>query len=471
MDEAHRFEEATTDQLTHSVDWTTLLRSLARLSMEGDLLPQILGLAARSGVERVQTSLSGLSMRARQTSAAVRRFADHIHNFARNHKSARVDAGYAQRLQLDGRMRSQPEWSEIEIEWDGAADLLGSMVQELRALADLLDSLHWNRSDPEARYLSEVVGLAEDVDDARNQLNAIILSDSSAGDRNVVAWIEYAENKRRDEPSEAKLVSAPLYVGTLLQESLIHQCRSTIFTGATLRSGANFGYIRERLGLWDAAAITVPSPFDYKTSTLLLLPRDLALPNENSYQQSVAQAIIDAAVVAGGRTMVLFTSYSQLRTTATAIRAPLDGMDISLLQHGASSRRRLLREFRQSERTVLLGTRTFWEGIDLPGDQLSVLIIAKLPFAVPSDPLVAARSREFENPFYDYTIPDAILRFRQGFGRLIRRTSDRGVVILLDSRVWQKSYGRSFLEALPTCTVSHAPLSNLGTEVDLWLNG
>ena len=153
VDEAHRFEEATTDQLTHSVDWTTLLRSLARLSMEGDLLPQILGLAARSGVERVQTSLSGISMRARQTSAAVRRFADHIHNFARNHESARVDAGYAQRLQLDGRMRSQPEWSEIEIEWDGTADLLGRMVQELRALADLLDSLHWNRSDPEARYL------------------------------------------------------------------------------------------------------------------------------------------------------------------------------------------------------------------------------------------------------------------------------------------------------------------------------
>ena len=215
-----------------------------------------------------------------------------------------------------------------------------------------------------------------------------------------------------------------------------------------------------------------PAPSTTKQSTLLLLPRDLALPNESSYQQSVAQAIIDAAVVAGGRTMVLFTSYSQLRTTATAIRAPLDQMDISLLQHGASSRGRLLREFRQSERTVLLGTRTFWEGIDLPGDQLSVLIIAKLPFAVPSDPLVAARSREFENPFYDYTIPDAILRFRQGFGRLIRRTSDRGVVILLDSRALAEelrsfiSGGAAHLHRLPCTAVQ---FGDRGRSVAQWI--
>ncbi len=475
VDEAHRFEEATTEQLTYSVDWTTLQRSLARLLLEGDLVPQIMGLAMRSSVARVQTALGGLSMRARQTSTAIQRFADHLQHFAKSHKSAQTDTGYAQRLQLDRRMRSQPEWSEIEIEWDATADLLARLCQELHSLADLLELLHWNRSDPEARYLSEISGLAGELDSALAQLNAIILQggtlqNGGPADQNIVAWIEYAENRRSNEPAKAKLVSAPLYVGRMLQEQLIHQCRSTIFTGATLSSGTDFGYIRERLGLWDAAAITVPSPFDYEQSTLLMMPRDLALPNEGAYQQSVNQAIVDAAIVAGGRTMVLFTSYSQLRTTASAIREPLDQMDISLLQHGASSRRRLLREFRHSERAVLLGTRTFWEGIDLPGEQLSVLIIARLPFAVPSDPLVAARSQEFENPFHDYSVPDAVLRFRQGFGRLIRRTSDRGVVIRSDSRVWRKSYGRSFQEALPVCTVSHAPLSDLGAEVDLWLN-
>jgi DNA polymerase-3 subunit epsilon/ATP-dependent DNA helicase DinG len=168
--------------------------------------------------------------------------------------------------------------------------------------------------------------------------------------------------------------------------------------------------------------------------------------------------------------MVLFTSHSHLRATASAVRTPLDSADISLLAHGASSRNRLLREYRRADRAVLLGTRTFWEGIDLPGEQLSVLIIARLPFAVPGDPLVAARSKEFDNPFKEYMMPDAVLKFRQGFGRLIRRSTDRGVVILLDSRIWQKSYGQTFLEALPPCTVHRPSLANLGEEVDLWLN-
>jgi len=145
-------------------------------------------------------------------------------------------------------------------------------------------------------------------------------------------------------------------------------------------------------------------------------------------------------------------------------------MGIKLLQQGTSSRLRLLREYTESDNAILLGTRTFWEGIDLPGDQLSCLLIARLPFSVPTDPLVAARSAEFDNAFKEYTLPEAVLRFRQGFGRLIRRTSDRGVVVLLDSRIWRKSYGQHFLDALPTCTVRHAPLTNLGEEIGQWLD-
>ena len=123
----------------------------------------------------------------------------------------------------------------------------------------------------------------------------------------------------------------------------------------------------------------------------------------------------------------------------------------------------------QTERAVLLGRRSFWEGVDLPGDELRCLLIVRLPFAVLSDPVVAARSAEFENAFRDYTLPDAILRFRQGFGRLIRRATDRGVVVVLDSRTWRKQYGEAFLEALPTCTRRHAPLANLGEEIRHWL--
>ncbi|OUC08418.1 hypothetical protein RY27_09115, partial [Litorilinea aerophila] len=224
------------------------------------------------------------------------------------------------------------------------------------------------------------------------------------------------------------------------------------------------------LGLWEVAAATVESPFDYQRYGLLFLASDMPEPNHVHYQQAVEQAIIKAAMASNGATLVLFTSYNQLRATAEAIRGPLDRAGITVLQHGVSSRQRLLREFRQTERAVLLGTRSFWEGIDLPGDELRCLLIVRLPFAVPSDPMVAARSAEMENPFWDYTLPDAILRLRQGFGRLIRRTTDRGVVIILDSRIWRKEYGQAFLESLPTCTVRHAPLSNLDEEIRRWLH-
>ncbi|HMN27470.1 MAG TPA: helicase C-terminal domain-containing protein, partial [Caldilineaceae bacterium] len=239
--------------------------------------------------------------------------------------------------------------------------------------------------------------------------------------------------------------------------------------GATLRTGASFDFIRERLGLWDTDTATVESPFDYEASTLLLMPSNLPAPNQPHYQRAVEEALIEIAQAAGGRTLALFTSHAPLRTTAEAIPLPLDELAITVLQHGAGSRSRLLREYRAAERAVLLGARSFWEGIDLPGYELSCLVIVRLPFSVPSDPLVAARTADLEDAFSEFTLPEAILRFRQGFGRLIRRAGDRGVVVLLDSRLWQREYGRAFLESLPTCTVRRPLLSNLGEEIRQWL--
>jgi len=214
---------------------------------------------------------------------------------------------------------------------------------------------------------------------------------------------------------------------------------------------------------------TVDSPFDYKRNVLLYLPTDMPLPNDSRYQQAVEQAVLATATACQGRTLALFTSYQQVRATADIIRGPLERLGVTVLQHGQGGRSRLLREFRASEQAILLGTRSFWEGVDLPGDEVRCLLIARLPFAVPSDPLVAARSAEFEDAFNEYMVPDAVLRFRQGFGRLIRRAGDRGVVVLLDSRVWRKGYGQTFLDALPECNTRRAPLSNLAEAIGKWL--
>jgi len=284
-------------------------------------------------------------------------------------------------------------------------------------------------------------------------------------EQNQVAWMEVGS-----EEEGVTLASAPISVQKTIEQGLVHQRRSVIFTGATLRSGANFSYLRDRLGLWDVKVATVDSPFDYKRSVLLYLPSDMPLPGDNRYQAAVEQAILATATACRGRTLALFTSYQQVRATADAIRAPLERLGVAVLQHGQSGRSRLLREFRAAEQAILLGTRSFWEGVDLPGDEVRCLLIARLPFAVPNDPMVAARSAEFEDSFNDFMVPDAVIRFRQGFGRLIRRAGDRGVVVLLDSRIWRKAYGQTFLDSLPDCTMRRAPLSNLAGAVESWFN-
>jgi len=202
------------------------------------------------------------------------------------------------------------------------------------------------------------------------------------------------------------------------------------------------------------------------------LVNDIPEPADRSgHQRAIERGLIGLCRATGGRTLVLFTSYDQLKRTSQAISPPLAKEDILVYEQGeGASPHSLLETFRSSDRAVLLGTRAFWEGIDVPGEALSVLVIAKLPFDVPSDPIVAARAETFENPFYQYSLPEAILRFRQGFGRLIRTQSDRGAVVIFDRRVLSKKYGRMFIDSLPNCSVKTGSLSELSRSVSRWLN-
>jgi DNA polymerase-3 subunit epsilon/ATP-dependent DNA helicase DinG len=186
----------------------------------------------------------------------------------------------------------------------------------------------------------------------------------------------------------------------------------------------------------------------------------------------VEKAITDVAIALGGRTLALFTSYSQLSTTSEAIEPRLSRAGIHVLaQKEGVSRQQLLAQFKSArDPSVLLGTRSFWEGVDVPGDALQAVIIVKFPFDVPSDPIFAARSETYESPFFEYSIPEAVLRFRQGFGRLIRRQDDKGVVVVLDKRILTKRYGQAFLNALPECTVLRQRTDRLGELSARWIN-
>jgi DNA polymerase-3 subunit epsilon/ATP-dependent DNA helicase DinG len=169
--------------------------------------------------------------------------------------------------------------------------------------------------------------------------------------------------------------------------------------------------------------------------------------------------------------LVLFTSYSHMKTTGNYVRKPLADRDIVVYEQGQGvGRRQLLDNFKTADRAVLMGTRSFWEGVDIPGKALSCVVIGKIPFAVPSDPIVQARSETFDNPFSQYSVPEAILHFRQGFGRLIRNRSDRGVVVIMDRRVISKSYGRAFLESLPGATIEQGPAADMPAIAADWID-
>ena len=269
------------------------------------------------------------------------------------------------------------------------------------------------------------------------------------------------------------LHSAPIVVGDVLAERLFSRTESSILTSATLSIDSSFDYIREHVGLPDASGLLCDSPFDFTSAAMLYLPTDIADPDRPAYQAQLAESLVRVCSAAGGRTLVLFTAHSQLRQCWGAIKRPLEERDILVLAHGVDgiSRRNLLQSFKTNPRSVLLGASSFWEGVDVVGDALSVLVIAKLPFAVPTDPVVAARGEQYEDPFTEFSLPQAVLRFKQGFGRLIRSSNDRGVAIVFDRRVQTRSYGRLFLDSLPPATVRRGPIAEAASEVTTWLAG
>lgn len=271
------------------------------------------------------------------------------------------------------------------------------------------------------------------------------------------------------------LHSAPLDLAPLLREDLFGRAKSTIVTSATLTDAADFGFLVGRLGL-DDDAIRVrtaqhPSPFDYERHALLVVPSDTPAPNVDgrAHLDHVVRHVADLATASDGGLFVLATSHRDVRTIAAALRARADAGAWPLLVHGEDGRDTLLRRFREHGRAILVGTATFWEGVDVPGDALRGLVIAKLPFRVPSEPVVAAHCEAIEarggNSFGEYMLPHATLRLRQGVGRLIRTATDRGVIVLDDVRVVQKQYGRRMLDALPPARRLVAPWSDVRRDV------
>lgn len=260
-----------------------------------------------------------------------------------------------------------------------------------------------------------------------------------------VYWAE-RENKR------LRLTASPVAISDTLAEELFGAVPTVILTSATLSTGGKFDYIKSRIGLDAPLELILDSPFDFQKQALLYVSRGLDDQQAEDYQERFENELRAVLSITRGRTLVLFTSYAQLKRTADALRASMPGLGV--LCQGEMAAYRLIEEFKAIPNAVLLGTASFWQGIDIAGDALQCVVIAKLPFAVPDDPIVEARMERLKNPFLEYQVPQAVLLFRQGFGRLIRTKTDKGAVAVLDSRIMTKNYGRWFLKSIPKCRIT-----------------
>ncbi len=466
IDEGHHLEAATTDALSFRLTQFDMERLIRET---GGSTSGILGQLISSTRNQIRPSdFALLNQKVERATDLIYRLQEQTHiffdalaEFISFQREGLPASTYSYQERILPSTRTQPGWDDVELAWSAASETLALLIAVLgeiqkgaaELLADGVESLE--------DVISNLGNLYRRLTEAESMVGSMIFNPTS----DYVYWVEVNPNNNR-----MALNAAPIRVGSLVEKYLWHEKRCVILTSATLTTHGEFGYVRNTLAADEADELALGSPFDYEGAALLFIANDIAEPNSPDYQHQLDRALIQLCKASGGRTLVLFTSYAQLKRTSKNISGPLAQNDITVFEQGeGASPNALLESFRSSDRAVLLGTRSFWEGVDIPGEALSVLVIVKLPFAVPSDPLVAARSETFEDPFNEYHLPEAILRFRQGFGRLIRTQSDRGVIVILDRRVLTKAYGKLFIESLPQCTLKVGALAELPRAATKWL--
>ncbi len=455
IDEAHHLEEAATRGLRQEVDGPGLLALLERLS--GGLLAELrrqphLGSSDDAFAGAIPQAFAAADRVRELFGLADRWVAARLGESERREESVRITRP----------LRDEAAWHDIAVSAENAVTSLAALDATLRrAVAGVRAWLGGEEPDQGIRELEMIRGRLE---------AAVALLDQALlhPDPNRVYWftqVSRAEN--------LLLRAAPINVGMLLRDQVYGDRRSTVFTSATLAVGGTFDYFASRVGLGaEIEEMILPSPFDFYHQAVVCLPTDLPPPEDEAFDAAVEDIVAAVARRVGGRTLALFTSHRQLRDVHAALKQRVDLDEVLILGQGIDGQRRqLLKSFEEAERPLLLGTASFWEGIDIPGERLSCVIVVRLPFPVPSDPVYAARAEQVRDPFSQLALPQAALRLKQGFGRLIRRSTDRGAVVILDNRILGRDYGKAFLDVLPPASRYVGPGGEVADRVGAWLEG
>ncbi|MBM3477374.1 MAG: hypothetical protein FJX75_29240, partial [Armatimonadetes bacterium] len=466
IDEAHNLEDVATDQLGREVTDSSVRALLRLLAGEGQ----------RALHERVAEWLASVEIAERQPvadccalfpevvakleyaledlAAAVLHFID---------RAASLDRG-ADRASI----RLTPE-ARASLHWQPVVEALPPVAAAIEATQTLLtiflhaiESSGKELSDTAAALELDIGQPAMLLSELRTSLATVIEGEAN---RDFVCWVA-SWLTRRGEPGWG-LRAAPIDVGPALEEALYEGLSTVVMTSATLTVEDSFDYVRQRLGLDSQSErllqLAVPSPFDFESQLLICIPSDLPLPGERGFEEACREAIHGAALAARGGTLCLFTSRDTMTKAFEQLRPRLEAEGLTpLCQDLAASRTAALEALRDDPTAVLFGVKSFWEGVDVPGEALRCLVVVKLPFAVPSDPIVQARQERVEerglNGYDEYYVPNAVIGLRQGIGRLIRTKSDRGVVFVLDRRILLRRYGQRFLQSIPSCRTQRGPL-------------
>jgi ATP-dependent DNA helicase DinG len=487
LDEAHNIEDIATDYFASRISRMDILRTSARLASDknsksqGKLLflkeklqEQYRNHSSRDSsslMSKFNIELPGLRRDLlQQTSDAFQTFANFIKLLQPSDKNQSLsdDAQGDSKLRLLPFHKTHPMWSQEII--PRTQQLINALVQYVAALNSIeanFKSMNNERLLEQTKGTRfEITALASRLVESSEILKNFIADNCPA---TSVRWIEVQMMRTM---SNIHLVDAELNIAKRLVNFLFSKFSTVILCSATLTTNKQFHFIKKRLGITSELLpnrrlieAIYDSPFDYQKQALFAVPTDIAHPQDVNFSQDAAEKIWQAIQASRGNAFVLFTSYSQLKTCYQILSKRFSDNRYHVLKQGDDNRQSLLNKFKSTDRSILFGTDSFWEGVDVAGEALRCVIIVKLPFRVPSEPMIQARTESIlaqgGDPFVDYSLPNAVVKFKQGFGRLIRNKKDRGCIVCLDSRLLNKGYGQIFLNSLPPCQRLFAEGENL----------
>ncbi len=475
IDEAHHLEDAATGALSVRISRPLLMKQISRLAPAGgragilSLLNAKIGKELPEELDALYQEFSALIEalllpRSAELTASLDREMDWL---AQALQKELLPANEKRAGEFKRRITPEIRGTEF---WKEFVKRIKRLEEQLNELSGALGAMDRAAAKLPEKIRESVEGLLTDAFGIGMRLSGISrhLEWFCADDQESCRWLEI---KIASSGNQASICIAPLDLAETIKLSILDPIPTVVLTSATMTVGGSFGYLRRRIGLdllesRRLQELALASPFDYAAQSLVAIPSDLPEPASNGFKEPFADAVLRAVSVSDGGAFILFTSFELLRQTHLALKEKLQQQGILVLRQGeGGGRHQLLARFRKERNAVLFGTDSFWEGVDVKGDALRLVIIARLPFQVPTEPIQQARAERITSlggdPFSEMSVPQAVLKLRQGFGRLIRSRTDRGAVLILDSRIVTKNYGKRFLRSLPEAAQVVAPLDQL----------